>query len=360
MSRAATSPRQRDGQAVVLDLALPHGRLRAAWTHPEADTIRTAHDAWFREALTGLRLPGAERLFGECEGVSLMCAVLPQADGERLVGICVAASALFLLDDVADDEAGERARAADYLAVLRGEGPVPAGSAPLGLLARTLTRVREGVPDRLWARFVAGFSEVIAAGAGKERTAREALRNYDAYLAARYADSAFDLVGVAVEHGLGLDMTDTQKAAAPGLWTELHRACFVHTILVNDLLSFRKEYFAGEPMNALAVLRDAEGHSLQQAADTVCARIAAAEENFLAAASGLRRDADDPALERYLTAWELMLVGNLSWSLGCSRYHGAVQSPSAGSTTAATAAMAATPRTFPTRMTLHRDRTVFD
>ncbi|WP_042376190.1 terpene synthase family protein [Streptacidiphilus melanogenes] len=349
MSQAATSPRRRDGQVVVLDLALPHGRLRPSRTHPEVEAIRAAHDVWFRDALAGLHLPGADRLFGECEGVSLMCGVLPEADGERLVGICVAASALFLLDDVADDEAGERARAADYLAVLRGEGPVPAGSAPLGLLARTLTRAREGVPDRLWARFVAGFSEVIAAGAGKEQTARQAMRGYDAYLAARYADSAFDLVGVAIEHGLDLDMTASRQTAAPGLWAELHRACFVHTILVNDLLSFRKEYFAGEPMNALTVLRDAEGHSLQQAADTVCARIAAAEENFLAAAGGLRlRAEEDPSLEQYLTAWELMLVGNLSWSLGCSRYHGARSTPSAG------------PLPIPTRMTLHRDRTVFD
>ncbi|WP_042413502.1 terpene synthase family protein [Streptacidiphilus anmyonensis] len=348
MSQAATSPRRRDGQAVVLDLALPHGRLRPARTHPDVDAVRAAHDAWFREVLAGLRLPGARRLFGECEGVSLMCGVLPEADGERLVGICVAASALFLLDDVADEEAEERARASDYLAVLRGEGPVPAGSAPLGLLARTLTRAREGVPDRLWARFVAGFSEVIAAGAAKERTAREALRGYDAYLAARYADSAFDLVGVAIEHGLDLDVTDLRKAAAPGLWAELHRACFVHTILVNDLLSFRKEYFAGEPMNALAVLHDAEGHSWQQAADTVCARIAAAEENFLAASGGLRRSVEDPSLEPYLTAWELMLVGNLRWSLGCSRYHGARPAPAAGRLP------------VPTRMTLHRDRTVFD
>ncbi|RAG82735.1 hypothetical protein DN069_25885 [Streptacidiphilus pinicola] len=343
MSQAATSP-QRDQDVVVLELAIPQGRLRRARTHAEIGGVRAAHDAWFRTALEGLRLPGAERLFGECEGVSLMCGVLPQAEGERLVGISVAASALFLLDDVADDEAGERARAADYLAVLRGEGAAGGGSAPLGLLARTLTRAHEGVPDRLWARFVAGFSEVIAAGAGKERTAREALRGYDAYLAARYADSAFDLVGVAIEHGLALEVTELQRRAPTALWAELQRACFVHTILVNDLLSFRKEYFAGEPMNALAVLRDAEGLSLQQAADTVCARIAAAEENFLAAAASLRRSTEAPSMERYLTAWELMLVGNLAWSLRCSRYHGRLATP---------------PAAIPTRMALHRDRTVF-
>jgi hypothetical protein len=348
MSQAATTPR-RDRQTVVLDLALPQGRLRAARVHPEIAAVRAAHDAWFRSALEGLRLPGAERLFGECEGVSLMCAVLPEADPDRLVGICVAASALFLLDDVADAEAGERARAADYLAVLRGQGPNAACSAPLRLLARTVTRAREGVPDRLWARFVTGFSEVIAAGAGKERTAREARRGYDAYLAARYADSAFDLVGVAIEHGLGLDVTGLQDAADRGLWAALQRACFVHTILVNDLLSFRKEYFAGEPMNALTVLRDCESLTLQQAADAVCARIAAAEEDFLAAAAGLRRDGESPVMDRYLTAWELMLSGNMAWSLCCPRYHGTRQALPAP--TAAT--------TLPTRMALHRDRTVF-
>ncbi|MEZ0064711.1 hypothetical protein ABIA32_000699 [Streptacidiphilus sp. MAP12-20] len=344
---AATPARE---EVLALDLALPHGRLRPSRLHPEVDTVRAEHDAWFRAVLTDVQLPGSERLFRECEGVSLLCRVLPDAEAERLVGICVAASALFLLDDVADDEAGERARADDYLAVLHDAAPSAPGSAPLRLLARTLTRARAGVPARLWARFVAGFSEVIAAGAGK---AEASVDGYESYLDARYADSAFDLVGVAIEHGLGVDLTLTRAAAPEAAWDALHRACFVHTILVNDLLSFRKEYFGAEPMNALSVLGRTEGLSLQQAADTVCARIAAAEDAFLTHTATLRAAAADADpglqlnLDRYLTAWELMLSGNLTWSLGCPRYHGT------------TGPQRRPDDPLPTRMELHRDRTVF-
>ncbi|MEY9848105.1 hypothetical protein ABH940_005206 [Streptacidiphilus sp. BW17] len=350
---SATAPTVTAVTPPVLDLLLPHGQLLASRVHPQADAIRREHDAWFRQALAGLQLPGSERLFGPCEGVSLMCRVLPDADPERLVGICVAASALFLLDDVADDEAVERARADDYLAVLRDAAP-STSSAPLLLLARTLTRARQGVAPRIWARFVSGFSEVIAAGAGKSGTATR-IDGYDAYLAARRADSAIDLVGVAIEHGLGLDLDLTVRqvarevadaGAAGGLptWEEFHNACFRHTILVNDLLSFRKEFFGGEPMNAVTVLCEQEGLPLQQAVDAVCIRIARAEADFLSSARALR-ELGTPELDAYLTAWELMLSGNLVWSLGCPRYHGADARP--------------WPSGVPKRMELHRDRTVF-
>ncbi|MBF9071398.1 terpene synthase family protein [Streptacidiphilus fuscans] len=340
---SATAPTVTAVTPPVLDLMLPHGRLLPSRTHPGADAVRQEHDAWFRQALSGLQLPGSERLFGPCEGVSLMCRVLPDADAERLVGICVAASALFLLDDVADDEAVERARADDYLAVLRDAAP-STSSAPLLLLARTLTRARQGVAPKVWARFVSGFSEVITAGAGKSGTAT-AIDGYAAYLAVRRADSAIDLVGVAIEHGLGLDLDLTaRQAAALPAWEEFHDACFRHTILVNDLLSFRKEHFGGEPMNAVTVLCEQEGLPLQQAVDAVCVRIAGAEEDFLASARALR-ELGTPELDAYLTAWELMLSGNLVWSLGCPRYHGADARP--------------WPSGVPTRMELHRDRTVF-
>ncbi|WP_037607202.1 terpene synthase family protein [Streptacidiphilus rugosus] len=348
MSSASAAARTAREQVLALDLDLPHGRLRASRLHPDEDLIRAEHDAWFRALLTDVRLKGSERIFRECEGVSLMCRVLPEADAERLVGICIAASALFLLDDVADDEACERARADDYLAVLHDAAPSTPGSAPLRLLARTLTRARAGVPARLWTRFVAGFSEVIAAGAGKGQSA---IDSYEGYLKVRYADSAFDLVGVAIEHGLGMDLTRTAATAPADLWGSLHQTCFVHTILVNDLLSFRKEYFGAEPMNALSVLARTEGLTLQQAATEVCTRIADAEDAFLTHAAALRgpgaHASPDADLDRYLTAWELMLAGNLTWSLGCARYHGA----------AAPQRRPGDP--LPTRMELHRDRTVF-
>ena len=127
-------------------------------------------------------------------------------------------------------------------------------------------------------------------------------------------------------------------------------ACFEHTILVNDLLSYRKEYVLDEPMNAVGVLCRTRGLGLQQAVDELCARLAAAEDAFFAEAGRLRRGhGGRPGLELYLEAWGLMLSGNLAWSLSCPRYNGSgggwLWEGDAG--------------TLPDVMVLHQDRTEF-
>ncbi|MFC1419432.1 terpene synthase family protein [Streptacidiphilus cavernicola] len=327
-------PLPRDGLA--LTLVLPRGRLLAPGDHPDRESLRRRHDAWFRERMSGLGLDAERRLFEECEGVSLMCRVLPGADGERLLGICLAASVLFLLDDVTDGDSAETSHADRYLAVLGGAS-AEGGSAHLRLLGQTLARVREGVPDRLWARFTAGFAEVIATAAGKSAAP---VHDYPGYLAVRRADAAFDLVGVAIEHGLGLDLAVGQDALAG-----LLDACFEHTVLVNDLLSYRKEYAADEPMNAVGVLRRTAGLDLQQAVDQLCARLAAAEDAYFSERERLLGTGAE-GIGAYLDAWALMLSGNLAWSLACPRYHG----PGGGWDWADGA---------PDRMVLYPDRTVF-
>jgi hypothetical protein len=322
---------------LALDLRLPSGRLPAPLDHPRRQQVREQHDAWFRERIAGVGLAAERRLFAECEGVSLMCRVLPTADGERLLGICLAASVLFLLDDVTDGDSAETSRADQYLAVVAG-ARADGGSAHLRLLGQTLARVREGVSPRLWARFTAGFSEVITGAAAKSAAP---VPDYAGYLAVRRADAAFDLVGVAIEHGLGLELD-----LDPAVLDAFHDACFEHTILVNDLLSYRKEYAVDEPMNALSVLRRSRGLDLQAAVDVLCARLAAAEDAFfeqrgLVAAAYA---ADRPDTLPYLDAWGQMLSGNLAWSLACPRYHGPDGGLSEG---------------VPSRMVLYPDRTAF-
>jgi hypothetical protein len=338
MTTIASPPGPLPASGLPLEIALPSGRLPGSLDHPRRQRIREQHDAWFRARIAGVGLPAERRLFAECEGVSLMCRVLPGADAERLLGICLAASVLFLLDDVTDGDSAETGRADQYLAVLAGAS-AEGGSAHLRLLGQTLDRVRQGVPDRLWSRFTSGFSEVVRAAAVKSRAP---VRHYQGYLAVRRADAAFDLVGVAIEHGLGLELGLEQDRLAA-----FHDACFEHTILVNDLLSYRKEYADAEPMNAVGVLRLTEGLSLQAAVDTVCSRLSAAEDAYFARAAELdaAHGAAHPALRPYLDAWAQMLSGNLAWSLACPRYHGA----DGGWTTGG----------VPATMVLYPDRTVF-
>ena len=338
MTTIASPPEPLPASGLALELSLPAGRLPRPLDHPRGQRIREQHDAWFRARIAGVGLPAERRLFAECEGVSLMCRVLPGADADRLLGICLAASVLFLLDDVTDGDSAETGRADQYLAVLAGADAVD-GSAHLRLLGQTLDRVRQGVAPRLWDRFTSGFSEVVRAAAVKSRAP---VGDYRGYLAVRRADAAFDLVGVAIEHGLGLDLALGEERLAA-----FHDACFEHTILVNDLLSYRKEYAAAEPMNAISVLRRTEGLDLQAAVDALCLRLRAAEDVYFALAAELDAGygGTHPALRPYLDAWGQMLSGNLAWSLACRRYHGA-----GGGWTA---------DAVPTRMVLYPDRTVF-
>ncbi|MFC1440785.1 hypothetical protein ABUW04_21230 [Streptacidiphilus sp. N1-10] len=330
---------------IELTLALPGGRLPDPGDHPDRARLRREHDAWFRERMAGVGLPLEHRLFRECEGVSLMCRVLPGADADRLLGICLAASVLFLLDDVTDGDSTETSQAERYLAVLGGAS-AEGGSAHLRLLAQTLERVRQGVSAQLWARFVEGFSEVVRTAAVKSAAP---VADYPGYLAVRRADAAFDLVGVAIAHGLGLE-GDRDPGPSAGELAGFLDACFEHTILVNDLLSYRKEYVLDEPMNAVGVLCRTRGLDLQQAVDELCARLAGAEAAFFAESDRLRRAyRDRPGLEPYLAAWGLMLSGNLAWSLSCPRYNGAeggwLWDGAAGA--------------LPDLMVLHPDRTEF-
>ncbi|MEY9969116.1 hypothetical protein ABIA33_007203 [Streptacidiphilus sp. MAP12-16] len=325
-------------EGLTLDLHLPSGRLPAPGDHPDRAALRRDHDAWFRARTAQVGLDAERRLFEECEGVSLMCRVLPTADTQRLLGICLASSVLFLLDDVTDGDSTETSHADRYLAVLGGAS-ADGGSAHLRLLGETLARVREGVSPRLWARFVSGFSEVITTAAAKSRSA---VPDYAGYFAVRRADSAFDLVGIAIEHGLGLEL-DLDPVHL-GAFLD---ACVEHAILVNDLLSYRKEYVADEPMNALSVLCRTEGRDLQDAVDALCRRLAAAEDAFFAESTALigAHGRRHPALRPYLDAWALMLSGNLAWSLACPRYHGRDGGWERD--------------VLPGRMVLHPDRTVF-
>ena len=354
MTTIASPPEPLPASGLVLELGLPSGRLPRSLEHPRGRLIREQHDAWFRTRIAGVGLPAERRLFAECEGVSLMCRVLPGADADRLLGICLAASVLFLLDDVTDGDSAETGRADQYLAVLAGAS-ADGGSTHLRLLGQTLERVRQGVAPRLWDRFTSGFSEVVRAAAAKSRAPVE---DYPGYLAVRRADAAFDLVGVAIEHGLGLELEldsghSSGDSSGERELAAFHDACFEHTILVNDLLSYRKEYAAAEPMNALSVLRRTEGLTLQDAVDELCLRLRAAEDAYFTRAAELDAGYGDahPALRPYLDAWGQMLSGNLAWSLACPRYHGAdggwIGDPAGGT------------GGLPVRMVLHPDRTLF-
>jgi hypothetical protein len=129
---------------------------------------------------------------------------------------------------------------------------------------------------------------------------------------------------VPVEHGLGIDLSDEIAGddQLAGMW----RIVGTHVVLVNDLFSFRKEYFTGDGLNLITSLLYHEKMTLQSAVDKVQDMIGKAGEDFAAACRDIRvRYARHPRgkdVERYLEALGYMISGNVAWSYESPRYHG--------------------------------------
>jgi hypothetical protein len=96
-------------------------------------------------------------------------------------------------------------------------------------------------------------------------------------------------------------------------------------ILTNDLFSFRKELDLGDPINAVAVLRQERGLDELETTALIAELVEDRERVFLErraaiAASPLGRD---PGVRLTLEGFGDLLAGNLRWSYLTPRYHGA-------------------------------------
>ncbi|ATL69225.1 terpene synthase [Nocardia terpenica] len=127
------------------------------------------------------------------------------------------------------------------------------------------------------------------------------------------------LVGAEYVHDI--DLTRLLKRD-PSLVRAGHTA-IEHIMLVNDLFSFRKEYFQGEYINVMASLLFTHQYSLQNAVDFVCRRIRDADEALANLCDELRlRYAWYPQVQTYLDTLGSICAGNLRWSLETTRYNG--------------------------------------
>jgi hypothetical protein len=313
-----------------LALSLPPSRLPVHAVHPWRDRLRARQARWLRARL-GADL--GDRVAADGAAVDVMCWKFPHADPDRLFEVCLLVTVFIWLDDMEGDAPDPRL----LLAAARGSadaaGPVAAA------FAEIVAALRRGGGERMGARLLSGIDECFTAYAAKRDVARRIV-GYDGYLAARRDDFAGGVLLWFVEYLYGVDLDE--MSAAPADLTPLHAACLENVFLVNDLLSFRKEYLAGETMNAVSVLCGTAGLGTQQAVDVVCRRVAASEAAFLTAADALL--ADRPALAPYVTGLRTMLAGNWAWMWTAPRYHGPDHEWDG---------------TVPTGMVLHPDRTVF-
>ncbi|WP_225727245.1 MULTISPECIES: terpene synthase family protein [unclassified Nocardia] len=182
--------------------------------------------------------------------------------------------------------------------------------------------LRDNMSQPVFRRYRQGWQDCFRGIlAENDYTARDALPTFDIYLDIRQLSFAYRAQLACGEYVHALDLS-ALIGTDPDL-ERAERAAMLHSLFVNDLLSFRKEYTDGELFNVVAVLIHSHDQPLQTALDITGELIRTADAELAAACATLRRRYPLlPQLQLYLAMMNSMCAGNLRWSLETTRYHG--------------------------------------
>src|SRR5205807_9638616 len=153
--------------------------------------------------------------------------------------------------------------------------------------SETWRRLRQEMPARRWARFVAacdrgwnGFLHDV-----ESIQTHQGAADIDAYLRSR-RDSAFVAwIFPLLEQIFAPNVPEALIIGAD--LAAIHDIILDHQALSSDLFSYRKEYYAGELVNAIEVIERVETQDLQAAVDRVADLIDHKEQEFIARRAAL-------------------------------------------------------------------------
>ncbi|MDK1474640.1 terpene synthase family protein [Streptomyces sp. 549] len=301
-------------------------RLLPVAYHPQAAQTEFRSNAWVRRHL-GACFDGEAHLLRLLrERVGLYGPLTaPLADDQRVLDLADFYHFVGLIDDLAVDHSALGANSSGarevFGRVLSGFGADTDPALPLGRAAADLwRRVSPGLSPRQTDRFraaLAVFLDGIAAelpfqlGGG--------VPDYRTYTELRLDSFGCDFILLLNEYAMAVDMSGLRETAA---FAELHGHGMRQMILVNDLLSLRKEQ--GDPMNAVRVLEHHDRIPLQQAVDRLCGLVERHERGYVAARDALLRTAPGRRADvrAYLTGLDHLLGGAQEFEYLTPRYFG--------------------------------------
>ncbi|MEG8184410.1 terpene synthase [Nocardia terpenica] len=289
----------------------PMCRTRAR-VNPDYPTIYEDHAAWVRRFLPFTDAAAMSRFF-EQRYAFFESLIYPTGLPDRVVHSSCMTSLMFEVDDLAllqHTAFGE----------IAAEWPADHPYGPA--FADILATLRNDMPDQVFHRYQQGWRDCFRGIlAEHDYIDQGILPDFDTYLDIRQLSFGFQPLLAAGEYVHGLDLsalTDTD----PDL-ERAQRAALMHALLVNDLLSFRKEYTHGELFNVVAVLTHTHHQQLQTALNITGELIRSADAELADACATLRRRyLPLPQVQLYLTTLNSLCAGNLRWSLETTRYHG--------------------------------------
>jgi hypothetical protein len=295
-------------------------------THPSYKLIEHDSSAWVRAHLA-FAFPDAQPLdrFIACLYPLWVCLCYPTAiDTERLLNVCNFQQFMFFIDDSDVLLSGDQETARRILPRLRA---LLRGGAPDGPFEEAFTAawqpIAAGLPAAQQERFAADLM-AYCLGSAEEILTRTARRpaSLDEHIKRRHRSTGAYFCLHLMEYGLGIDLTGELRRYRE--LAQIRDLLAEEVGLVNDILSYRKEHFTGDGVNAVRILQDTQRLTLQRAIDHVAAMARNADEQFFAQRERLLSGplGRDPRVTAYLEGMGHMIGGNTRWHFLTPRYNG--------------------------------------
>lgn len=301
--------------------------------HPKAAQIEIASNGWVREFL-GDCFPDEESLLfflRQRNGIYGPLTV-PHAADDRARNIADWYQFVTVIDSFVSDRSalgashdGARQVFAAIMADVDAEVDTDAlaRTFPYGRAARDLwLRIGAGLTPPQVRRLV-GSLEAFLRGCATEILSKltNDIPDYETCMSVRQDSFGCDFLELLTEYAAGVDMTELR---AEPEFAEIHTHSMRQMIIVNDLLSWRKEHAQGDTMTAVRVLWQKEGLGLQEAVNRCCELVEHHERAYLAArdrilAGPLGQRAD---VRAYLDGMDLLIGGSQEFEYLTPRYFG--------------------------------------
>ncbi|MET7394977.1 terpene synthase family protein [Dactylosporangium sp. NPDC005572] len=308
----------------------PLPRLLPVAYHPQAAQIEISSNGWIR------------RMLGECFSDEQALLVflrqrngiygpitVPFADRRRAQNIADWYQFVTVIDSFVSDESAlgaDHSAAREAFAAVMADVDAPGGAAAATVYGRAAQdlwrRIAPDLSRRQVDRLVHSL-EAFLRGCAAEIEAKLAgtVPDFEGCMRVRMNSFGCEFLELLTEYACQVDMSDL---AVRGALDEVHHHGMRQLILVNDLLSWRKEYAQRDTMTTMRVLREHEGLGLQQAVDRLCALVAHHEHQYISArdAALAGPSGREPGLSAYLSGLDHLIGGSQEFEYLTPRYFG--------------------------------------
>lgn len=298
--------------------------------HPKAAQIEIASNGWVREFL-GECFPDEESLLvflRQRNGIYGPLTV-PLAADDRARNIADWYQFVTVIDSFVSDRSalgashdGARQVFADIMADVDDADSL-SRTFPYGRAARDLwLRIGADLSPAQVRRLVVSL-EAFLRGCATEIKSKltDDIPDYETCMSVREDSFGCEFLELLTEYAAGVDMTELRQEPE---FAEIHTHSMRQMIIINDLLSWRKEHAQGDPMTAVRVLWQKEGFGLQDAVDRLCELVdhherayIAVRDKVLAGPLGQRED-----VRAYLEGMDLLMGGSQEFEYLTPRYFG--------------------------------------